>query len=490
MANQAKAQNAPEAVASPTLCAMAEILLGWSEPSNPREGVVAFLSSYLGLPTPARQAFVTDIETDDDDVIAERLAETIVRHAKAVPNASFGAAMVPLAKADRFSKPKNRVVLVLGDEPVALDPLPRKLPLAGQAPLSGKLRGALENPKVVISDSKGIVTEPPQVPGKAFKGEIRCGDRPGTVRVEILAEQGGGRRMVANFPVVCGKDLPSSIAVAPVAWPSETIAQEKKVLANINAERTEAGLPPLAWDDALAGVARTLSAGLADPAQRAAAGQAVVENLQKAGVATSLLLVNPAQGRSAEEAQDRLLASPALRANAMNPEVNTAGIGVTTVTDKSGLTLTYLAELFVRFLPTVDPAVARKELAAAIAAKRAEAGLPAIPVDPALDEVAQKYAQEMAAAKGSLPEERDAQMLDGLKKTFRTVDMLAGATTAPLQFANDKKILAPGNALGVGLAQGDHPKLGRNTPYVVILIGKAQEPAKGKPAPKTKPATK
>jgi hypothetical protein len=65
--------------------------------------------------------------------------------------------------------------------------------------------------------------------------------------------------------------------------------------------------------------------------------------------------------------------------------------------------------------------------------------------------------------------------------------MLAGASAAPLEFAKEKKVLASGKALGVGLSQGDHPTLGKNTFYVVILFGEPREAAKpaAKPPAKT-----
>ena len=467
------------------LCAIADAFLGWSDPGAPRDGVLAFMSSHVGLASPARQAFVTTLGTDDDVLISERLAETVVRHGKNYQNARYGAALYMIPREDRLSKPTFRVVLVLGEEPVALDPLPRRLALGQKAMLTGQLQGDLENPKVVVSDSNGQVSEPPQAPGKAFQADLRCGDKPGTIRVQISAEQAGARRVVANFPVLCGAELPTTVSVLPVKWPAEVLAQEKKVLEIVNAERTGAGLPAVAWDDTVAGVARTLSEGLSDESRRDAAGAAVVEQLQKAGIGSSLLLVNPGQGRTAADAQERLLTSPGHRANLMNPEVNHAGVGVTTVTDKSGATTTYLAEIFVKILPPVDLVAVREQLLVAIAERRAEGKVPEIPVDPALHEVAQKYAEEMAAAKGKLPEERDTLLLESLKKTYKGVNMLAGSAAAPLEFAKDRKVLASGKALGVGLAQGDHPKLGRNAFYVVILLGEPREAAKpAKPAAK------
>ncbi len=487
---QAKPANVTPPKPDGALCAIANSLLGWTEPGAPRDGVLAFMSGHVGLASPARQAFVTTIGTDDDVLISERLAETVVRHGKNYQNARYGAALYMIPREDRNSRPTFRVVLVLGEEPVALDPLPRRLALGQKAMLTGQLQGDLENPNVILSDAKGQASSPPQAPGKGFKAELHCGEKPGTIRVEIGAEQAGSRRVVANFPVACGTDLPSTVPVVAAQWPTEVAAQEKKVLEIINGERTAAGLQPLAWDPAVAGVARSLSEGLSDENGRAAAVGLVAEQLKKAGVGTALLVVNPAAGVTVDDAQERLLTSPGHRANLMNPETNHAGVGITTVTEKNGATRTYLAEIFVKILPPADLVQVRKDLQAAIVARRVEGKVPEIPVDPALHEVAQKYAEEMAAAKGKLPEERDTQLLDSLKKTYKGVNMLAGASSAPLEFAKEKKVLASGKALGVGLAQGDHPTLGKNAFYVVILFGEPREAAKPAAKPTAKPPAK
>jgi len=487
------------------LCAMAGIFLGWSDASPPRDGVLEFASGAMGLATPVRQVLLAEMATDDDDVVSERLAETIVSFGRTRSNARYGVATSIIPKENRLAREGRRVVLVLGEEPLVLDPLPRRLALGGQAPLSGKLQGSLENPGVVVSDTKGQITTPPQEPGKAFKADLRCGDRPGTIRVEVSAELTGARRVVANFPVACGTELPTKVPVAAPPWPPDAAAQEMKVLEFINAERTQAGIPALAWDPAVAGVARSLAEGLSDENRRAAAAATVGEELLKAGVPSPVLLVNPAQGRTVEEVQERLLRSPVHRANSMSAEVNQAGVGIATVhekseanragtgrgaaTDTSGVAKLFLVELFVKVPPPVDPVAARQELLAAIAARRAEAKAPLLPVEPALQEVAQKYAEEMAAAKGKLPEARDTQLLDSLRKAYKGVNMLAGAATSTEQFAKDRKVLANGKALGVGLAQGQHPTAGRNALYVVILIGEPQDPQKSK-GPKPKAATK
>jgi hypothetical protein len=48
---------------------------------------------------------------------------------------------------------------------------------------------------------------------------------------------------------------------------------------------------------------------------------------------------------------------------------------------------------------------------------------------------------------------------------------MGGAKTEPLEFAEEGGAAATGKAMGIGVAQGMNPVLGKNAVYVVILIG-------------------
>jgi hypothetical protein len=66
--------------------------------------------------------------------------------------------------------------------------------------------------------------------------------------------------------------------------------------------------------------------------------------------------------------------------------------------------------------------------------------------------------------------------------------MVTGAKQEPLDFAEEPQIVSSGRSLGVGVAQGRHPVLGRNATYVTIMVGtprgatgaKAAKPSKKK----------
>jgi len=471
----AKEAGRPAPAMSGALCAIAETFINWKEPAPPRDAVVAFVSEWFGLPVAARQVLVATLPSDKEDAIAENLAGNVMSFAKKASAPRYAAAMVLLPRADRFAQRESRVVVVLEDHAISVDPpFPRRLELGQSAVLSGRLNG-LVDPNVAVSEVSGQVATPEQAPGNAFKASVSCGTRAGTIWVQISGVPDGPRRVVATIPVACGKDLPTSVPVEAPKLALKGPDQERQILQAINGERAQAGLAPLAWDEAVANVARGVADGLADDARRATAASPAEVNaaLQKAGVGSALVLVNPAQASAVADAAARLLASPSHRANMLNPEVTTAGVGTAVVTGKDGRNQAFLAEIFVKVVAKVETGDLKSQLIAAIAARRVEAKVAPLKVDPTLQSAAQKYAEELAAAHGNLPESRDDEIVADVKKSFKgTVSLLAGASTAPLDYAKQPRMIATGpDSIGVGIAQGDHPTLGRNTFFVVILRG-------------------
>jgi uncharacterized protein YkwD len=428
---------------------------------------------------------ISIIATEDRRILAERLAESVGNFLKRGGQVRYG------ASSQRLAKDKTRVTLVLLGASVEVEPFPRRLAAGQSATVAGQLLGDLSNPSALVSEASGKLATLPQPPGKAFRFEVRCGDRPANLHVEVRGERGGQPQSVANFPIACATELPTSVAVSTKdTWPGDVAGQERRVLDEINAERSAAGLAPLAWDDKVAVAARNISESLADQLRKGEAPTPpdVAARLKEVGVSSSQVIANPAQGRTAEDAAYQLLRSPSHRANFMNPDVTHAGTGIATAKAPNGQERAFLIEIFIKVLPPMDPAKVRKDLAAAIAERRAAEKRPPLANDPSLDGVAQAYAEEMAKAKGGLPPERDDQMLASLKKDYASVHVLLGGSTNPLEYAQEKKVLASGSRLGVGVASGDHPALGRNVAYVVVLVGEPREAAKGAPPAKKPPA--
>jgi uncharacterized protein YkwD len=456
------------------LCAVADTFLEWPSLVSPGENVAEFASRWVGMAGPAAQVLLAVLPTDSAVDISENLADSIVAFSKSTLSPRYGATSVLLPRQGKYDPPETRVLLALADEPITVSPpLPRRLALGQAATFSGAVNGRASDPRVVVSLVTGRVLTPDQAPGKAFKAEVRCEERPGLILIQVSGVVDGKRVALANFPVACGTDLPTSVPLVAAKAPADKPGLERLVLEMVNAERTHAGLPSLAWNDDVGSAARGVAEALGDEARSATATSPaeLTSGMQKAGVASALVFVNFAAGPTIEAAQQRLVTSPSHRAHMLNPDVNALGVGASTATAKDGKSNTHIAEIFIRLAASVDTSQIREKLVSAIAQRRAEGKVPPMPVDADLQKVAQKYAAEMAVAQGPLSEKRDDEMIDGVRKRFRGVNLLTGATASPLDYTKQPKLLEKGDALGVGVVQGDHPTLGKNTFYVVIVYG-------------------
>jgi uncharacterized protein YkwD len=461
------------------LCAMAETFLGWDLKEPPSEAVVTFVSQHFGLPLPTQRPAIVVIDSDDPSVLSEKILQPLGNFALAVAMPRYGFATrrirsIPTGERGRTIG-QSRVVLVVLDASLALDPVPRRLAAGEKARLAGSLVGGFENPRLSWSDASGALSAPTVPPGKTFAAEVACGDRPGLIRVDIRGERDGAQVTLGRFPIACGTDLPTSVALAgPEPWPGDTAGQERKMLEAINGERESAGLPPLGWDDALAGVARDIASDTRDAIQKGnfSTPGDVLERLKKVGIATAVVVQNPGLAASAQAAFQQLAGSPPHRANMLNKEVNKAGIGVVMGTTADGKAVAVVDQLFIKDVPAQDLGGMKKQLLEAVGQKRKDSRQPPLAADPALDEVAGRFASEMAASAGELPKARRDEILAALNKGWKTVHMTPpGAKADPLDFAEEPEVTAAGKFVGVGVAKGMHPTLGRNALYVTILVG-------------------
>src|SRR6185436_16028957 len=91
--------------------------------------------------------------------------------------------------AQRIKKGVTRIVLVMQDQTLELQPVPKKLNPGQTATLSGKLAGSLANPKVEYTDAVGKLERSEPKSGQSFTTELKCGDRPGRIIVQVVAEK-------------------------------------------------------------------------------------------------------------------------------------------------------------------------------------------------------------------------------------------------------------------------------------------------------------
>lgn len=477
LAAAVKDRGAVEVPADGRLCGVAEALLGWQGEQVPPH-VRAFLGRYFGLAGGAPEIVLVTLETDDPRLLAERIGETIESYGARVTGPRYGVAFALAAHrrgGDRATqddtKAKSKVVLALYSESVKLEqPLPRRLAPGQKAAVVGALAGDLENPKVQVSDVKGRVTTFDGGPGKAFKAEVSCEDRPGRILVEVRGEDMGNERIIETIPVACATDLPKAVPVAPpAAWAGEPAALEKKIFEAINAERVQAGLPALQWSEPVGQIARAVAESMRD-GKKGAPPVNIVQKLGEADLQAPVVLQSPAAGPSAQAAHELLAGSASHRTNLMSTEVSHGGIGVAVGEDAKGKPMAWVTELFIKVLPPPDVAAAKATIREAIDKKRAAEKVAALTTDPALDKLAAEYAAEMAAAGGPPPKNRTAEFEKSLQKGYRDIVIIRDARIDLADFAEDPNALGKGKQVGLGAALGRHPRLGKNTLFVVVII--------------------
>lgn len=428
--------------------------------------MLLFLARSVGLLNAPQLVLVTTIETEDPRDIAGGVASSIL------DAAAKGVAPRHGLATRRLARGKTRLVLLVQDTPYELVPLPRQLPPGGTATLSGKLLGAYQRPSVVVSDASGHASEPAQGEGAEFKADLRCGDRPGQLRIELRATLDGQLRRLATIPVACGGPPPStSFPLEEQPWPADPAAQARLVFDQINAERAGAGIAPVAWEPTLAAVAQELTVDLADEQQKGAVpAHTVTERLAKVDMGSPLVLQNPGQSTSAKRVAEGFLDSPLHRANLMNPGVNSGAVGVVQRTGPDGKPLVFLTELLTSVLPPLDPVKVRQEVRAALVARRVASKVAPVTSDPYLEKAAQAYAEALAAAGGNLSDARSEELTQEVARRYKAINLVPGAKADPMDFASEPTLLGKvGKGLGVGAARGKHPVLGKSTVYIAVI---------------------
>src|ERR1700730_737535 len=480
------------------LCAVADTLFGWEGTGAeiPPDNVLAVISSDFGLPQQVRKVVLSTVNTAErssrgdvpgasDKDVATMIAEPIKNFASSAQVPRYGLVV------QRIKKGVTKISLVMQDQNIEMKPLPRKLNPGQTATVSGTLAGKLSNPKVQYTDAVGKLERPPAQPGKEFSAELKCGDRPGRILVQIVGQQEGADVLLPNFPVGCGIDLPVAAAVAPAggkqaAVTTDPAAGEKQLLEQINHDRPTAGLKPVDLDPDLSKVARSLSDDRAKG--KGTTAEEVQRRLKELDISAPLLLVSEAQAFGAEDAYMRFSNSPEDRANAMNPDMTQVGIGIAPTPPVNGRPMVVVTELFLKQLPPPDAAEVKANLYKAIQRRRSDARAGAVTKDPQLEQIAQAYASEMAKRSGKVPKERIAEIEAPLYKSFATVNELGGVKSDPLDFAEEPAIVGDAKAVGVGVGVGGSPQFGKNSTYVVILLGK--RPTAKAPAANRQPVKK
>lgn len=367
------------------------------------------------------------------------------------------------------------VALVLLQSHVELAPFPRVVTAGGSVRLRGRLLAPFTRPELIVTGvAGGTLKKKPKTRDGGFDVPVDCPAQAGRQQVELMAEGPHGPTVVANFPLWCGVSPPASLSLgaAPRAEELRDPRQlERRVFALLNDERRLAGLAPLLWDERAAAVARAHSADMSEhdfvghvspstggPDERAA----------RAGVRTPLVLENVALAYSAQEVHQGLMASPGHRANILSAEATHVGVGVVVGDELGGAPTLHVTQLFLRVPELVAPEVAQQAVYEAAARKRAQGRLSALARDATLERLAQSYAERLRSGKGKA----EPPALDAVAGRYATVSTVVAVVGEPSAAVTEALLDARTHALGAGVAQGDHPQLGANVFYVVVVLGR------------------
>lgn len=180
---------------------------------------------------------------------------------------------------------------------------------------------------------------------------------------------------------------------APPARPADPgleIAMRERVLR----DRREAGHGRLAWDPALATIAREHSR---DMLRRGYLGHVSPEGagpgarLRAAGYTYRNVRENVARAPTVGAAEDGFLASPHHRGNLMADDVTRFGIGVVRGSDRGGGPTLYVTQLFATPYAPPEPGAVAEALLGEIREARARAGAPRLRPLAALSAVARRH---------------------------------------------------------------------------------------------------
>ncbi|MEZ0311986.1 MAG: CAP domain-containing protein [Myxococcota bacterium] len=463
----ANALGQPPPGLDPRLCTVAEDMARLSGTGRPPPyRAIEFALARYGVVEPSPQLVILRTREGEslDHVVAE-LERQIDSPLRSMPPRRVGAGSVSIGDGSMV------VVLVLQQSFIDLEPVPRELAMGARVRLRGRVLDPYGTPELFVTRPDGSTVKQTLSAraGHAFNGSVDC-PAEGRQQVELIGTGARGPQVLANFPVWCGIDAPSSVRIEMPNTGDVGVAEtEQQIFDLVNRERREFGLPPVAWDERAAEVARGHSEDMRDndfvghvspstggPSDRARA----------AGLASPLLLENVAFAHSADEAHAGLMNSPGHRANILNSEVTHVGIGVVMAAGGSNPEL-YATELFTRVVGPVDLRSARTAVQRALEAQRSRSKLAPLASDKALDSLAQSFAVALARSGG----EAKPPSLERAARRYATVTTEI-VVVADADRASSERLLRHGaTAIGIGVAQGRHPQLGDNAVYVVIMIG-------------------
>ena len=383
-------------------------------------------------------------------------------------------ARLGIGSAKRKANGEHAIVFALQGSFLTTNPIPRSVAAGGGFTLDAVVDARYKDPEVFVTRDNGTTERVEIDRGNSggFKARVACGTRKGRQQVEITASDTLGSTVLANFPVWCATDPPSSLTVIPTSddeHVSDPLEAEKRLLAMLNRERAAANLASVAWDDRVAAVARAYSLEMRTTkvvAHISPTTGSAADRVRAGKIKTAVVLENVARAYGIGEAHQGLMNSPGHRANILSHHATHVGIGIVYGDEVSGRREIFITQVFTRVPPKVDNQKSAEEIRKKILAVRQ------VNVNPKLTAIAQGMADQLAAGKTreqAYPAVK--RQVDALGNKYARVGSVVTAASE-LDSIDGPAILGDAHPddVGIGIAQGVHPEIGEGAIWIVVLL--------------------
>ncbi len=437
--------------------------------------LIEFAMQRHGIVEPSPHLVLIWGQLDDPAAILQQLAPRLPQILAA---GSFS--RVGVGSSMRGPRGEGLAILALQSSNLATAPIPRALPEGGAFRIEGKLLGRYREPEVFVTHENGVVTRPElrRRGTHGFAAEVSCRGRRGKQQIEVTAIDASGSTVLANFPVWCNAEAPSSLTV-PVSEDAlrpmiTAAAAEERMLELLNRDRQRHGLPPLSLSAPVAGVARAHSEDMHATGVVAhvlpSTGSAA-DRIKAADIRTGVVLENVARAYGVAEAQEGLMNSPGHRANVLSDRATHVGIGIVLGDEVAGRREMFVTQVFTRVPPKITASRVRQRVQAKMQAAR-----PNLVHDEALAALAALYARDVARGLGTEDAAQRARaQLGKLAERFSRVTTVVTAVADVDAFEASSVLTEPRTThYGLGIAQGDHDVLGEGAVYIVVLAAESR----------------